>query len=127
MTQCSAAPAGGCGPRVARPALTRRIVAGARARTIGSKLRLRGAQARDETQAAVRRIIGELVGPAEKAMGEAEKLLITARRVLRRADARATQPAAVGDPAAALAPSMPPAARARPGSTTSYPSSACAL
>ena len=37
----------------------------ARAREIGAKLRLRGAQARDEAQAVVRRVTGELAGLAE--------------------------------------------------------------
>jgi transposase, IS5 family len=67
-----------------------------RAREIGSKLRLRGAQARDEAQATVRRVTGELAGLAEKAAGEAEKLLINARRALRRARAKAAELAAVG-------------------------------
>jgi IS5 family transposase len=40
--------------------------AGRRAREIGSELRLRGAQARDEAQATVRRITGELAELAEK-------------------------------------------------------------
>ena len=41
--------------------------AGARAREIGAKLRLRAAQGRDEAQAAVRRVTGELAGLAERA------------------------------------------------------------
>ena len=58
---------------------------GRRAREIGSKLRLRGAQAKDEAQTAVRRITGELAGLAEQAAGEAEAetLLANARRAPR--------------------------------------------
>jgi IS5 family transposase len=55
-----------------------------------------GAQARDEAQAAVCRITGELAGLAEEAAGEAEKLLVNTRRALRRARARAAELAAVG-------------------------------
>jgi IS5 family transposase len=70
--------------------------AGARARAIGAKLRLRAAQGRDEAQAAVRRITGELAGLAERTAAEAEKLLGNARRALRRAQAKATERAAAG-------------------------------
>jgi IS5 family transposase len=51
--------------------------AGARAREIGAKLRLRAAQGRDEAQAVVRRVTGELAGLAERAATEAEHLLAT--------------------------------------------------
>jgi hypothetical protein len=51
---------------------------GQRAREIGSKLRLRGAQTRDEAQATVLQITGELAGLAEKTAGKAEKLLVNA-------------------------------------------------
>src|SRR5215213_1780517 len=76
--------------------------AGARAREIGAKLRLRAAQTRDEVQAAVRRVTGELAGLADRAAAEAEKLLVNARRALRRAHTRAAQLAAAGghDPVA---------------------------
>jgi IS5 family transposase len=76
--------------------------AGARAREIGAKLRLRGAQGRDEAQAVVRRVTGELAGLAERAAAEAERLLGNARRALRRARAKAAELAAAGrrDPAA---------------------------
>ena len=67
----------GPGPQPRRP--------GARAREIGAKLRLRAAQGRDEAQATVRRVTGELAGLAERAAAEAEKLLVNARRALRRA------------------------------------------
>ena len=46
----------------------RRRSAGQRARSIAAKLRLRGAAAREEGQAAVRRITGELAGIAESVM-----------------------------------------------------------
>jgi transposase, IS5 family len=66
----------------------RRRSAGRRARSIASKLRLRGAQARDQAQAAVRRITGELADIAEAAMGEAAAVLRNARRALRTATGR---------------------------------------
>ena len=76
--------------------------AGTKARAIGAKLRLRAAQTRDQAQAAVRRITGELAGLAERTATEAEKLLGNARRALRVAQARAAALAAAGgsDPAA---------------------------
>ena len=70
--------------------------AGRRARQIGSKLRLRGAQARDEAQVAVRRITGELAGLAERAAADAETLLGNARRAVRPANAEAVRLAAAG-------------------------------
>jgi transposase, IS5 family len=63
----------------------RRRSAGRRARSIASKLRLRGAQQRDQAQAAVRRITGELAGIAEQAMVEAAAVLRNAKRALRAA------------------------------------------
>ena len=63
----------------------RRRSAGRRARAIASKLRLRGQQQRDQAQAAVRRITGELAGIAERAIGEAAVVLRNAKRALRRA------------------------------------------
>jgi IS5 family transposase len=74
--------------------------AGRRAREIGAKLRLRGAQTRDEAQAVVRRITGELAGLAEQAAAEAEKLLVNARRALRRAEAAELAAAGTRDPVA---------------------------
>jgi IS5 family transposase len=71
--------------------------AGARAREIGAKLRLRAAQTRDEAQAVVKRITGELAGLAERAATEAEALLGNARRALRRAQTKAAQLAAAGE------------------------------
>jgi IS5 family transposase len=63
----------------------RRRSAGRRARSIASKLRLRGAQQRDQAQAAVHRITGELAGIAEQAMVEAAAVLRNAKRALRAA------------------------------------------
>jgi IS5 family transposase len=63
----------------------RRRSASRRARSIASKLRLRGAQQRDVAQAAVRRITGELADIAEAATGEATAVLRNARRALRTA------------------------------------------
>jgi len=63
----------------------RRRAAGRRARSIASKLKLRGAQQREEAQATVRRITGELADLAEAASREADAVLRNARRALRRA------------------------------------------
>lgn len=54
--------------------------AGQRARSIAAKLRLRGAAAREEGQAAVLRITAELAGIAEAAMADAQAVLRNARR-----------------------------------------------
>src|SRR4051812_33911963 len=72
--------------------------AGARAREIGAKLRLRAAQGRDEPQATVRRITGELAGLADRAAADAEKLLVNARRALHRAQRAAAQRTTAGTP-----------------------------
>ena len=63
----------------------RRRAAGRRARSIAGKLKLRGAQQRDEAQASVQRITGELAGLAEAAMREAAAVVRNAKRALRRA------------------------------------------
>ncbi len=63
----------------------RRRAAGRRARSIAGKLKLRGAQQRDEAQATVQRITGELAGLAEAAMREADAVIRNARRALRKA------------------------------------------
>jgi transposase, IS5 family len=63
----------------------RRRSAGRRARSIAAKLRLRGAQQRDEAQAAVRRITGELADIAEQAIREAVAVICNAKRALRTA------------------------------------------
>jgi IS5 family transposase len=70
--------------------------AGRRAHGIAAKLRLRGAQHRDEAQATVRRITGELAMLAEQAAADAERLLTNARRALRRAQAKAVDLTATG-------------------------------
>ena len=57
--------------------------AGQRARSIASKLRLRGAVARGEAQAAVARITGELAGIAALALRDAQAVVRNARRALR--------------------------------------------
>jgi IS5 family transposase len=54
--------------------------AGQRARSIAAKLRLRGAAAREEGQAAVLRITAELTGIAEATMADAQAVLRNARR-----------------------------------------------
>ncbi|MCV6990826.1 ISNCY family transposase [Mycobacterium timonense] len=64
------------------PARDRRRSAGRRARAIASKLRLRGAQQRDQAQAAVHRITAELADIAQAAVGEAAAVLRNARRAL---------------------------------------------
>ncbi|WP_425005627.1 ISNCY family transposase [Mycolicibacterium sp. S3B2] len=62
--------------------------AGQRARSIAAKLRLRGAAAREEGQAAVLRITGELADVAEAAMADADAVIRNARRGLRCATGR---------------------------------------
>ena len=98
MTRIAAARPAGAGRRGRHPhpAAGSQICAGRRARQIGSKLRLRGAQARDEAQVAVRRITGELAGLAERAAADAETLLSNARRAVRPANAEAVRLAAAG-------------------------------
>ena len=63
----------------------RRRSAGRRARSIVSKLRLRGAVQRDEAQAAVRRITGELADIADASLRGAAAVVRNARRALRTA------------------------------------------
>jgi IS5 family transposase len=67
------------------PSRDRRRAAGRRARSIASKLRLRGAQQREQAQVTVRRITGELADLAEAAMRDADAVARNARRALRRA------------------------------------------
>jgi transposase, IS5 family len=71
--------------------------AGRRAHAIAAKLRLRGAAEREETQATVRRITGELAELAERAAADAERVLANARRALHRARVKAAGLAAVGE------------------------------
>ncbi len=63
--------------------------AGKRAHAIGFRLRSRSAAGRDEALAAVRRVTGELADLAETAATEAERLLVNAKRSLRRARTKA--------------------------------------
>jgi IS5 family transposase len=70
--------------------------AGTRAHGIAAKLRMRGAQGKDEAHAVVQRITGELAGLAERAATDAERLLANARRALRRAERKALQLKAEG-------------------------------
>ena len=60
----------------------RRRAAGRRARAIASKLRLRGAQQREQAQATVRRITDELADLAETAMREAAAVVRNAKRAV---------------------------------------------
>jgi IS5 family transposase len=73
------------GGAVRTRARDRRRSAGRRARAIASKLRLRAAQQRDQAQAVVQRITGELAGIAEQAVREASWVLRNAKRALRSA------------------------------------------
>jgi transposase, IS5 family len=63
----------------------RRRAAGRRARSIAGKLKLRGAQQRDEAQATVWRITSELACLARAAMRDAEAVIRNARQALRKA------------------------------------------
>jgi IS5 family transposase len=76
--------------------------AGRRAHEIASKLKLRAAAGRDEAQAVVRRVTGELADLAEIAARDAQRLLANAKRALHRAQATAAQLRADGghDPSA---------------------------
>ena len=74
--------------------------AGKRAHAIGSKLRSRSAAGRDEALAAVRRTTGQLADLADTAAAEAERLLVNAKRSLRRARTKAQKANGGHDPAA---------------------------
>src|SRR6201997_796607 len=76
------------GAAIRTRARDRRRSVGRRARTIASKLRLRGQQQRDQAQAFVRRITGELAGIAEQALAEASVVARNAKRAVRRASGR---------------------------------------
>ena len=65
--------------------------AGKLAYEVASKLRTRAAAGKDEAQAAVQRVTGELAGLAEKAAHDAEQVLANAKVALRRAHARSQQ------------------------------------
>src|SRR3954452_3600003 len=75
--------------------------AGRRAHAIAAKLRLRGAAGREEAQATVRRITGELAELAERAAADVERLLANARRALRLARRQAAGRATRGESKAA--------------------------
>ena len=63
--------------------------AGKSAHAIGAKLKLRSAAGRDDAKAAVLRVTGELAELAATAADEAQRLLVNAKRALRRARATA--------------------------------------
>ena len=63
----------------------RRRAAGRRARAIAGKLKLRGAQQREEAQATVQRITGELADLTQAAMREAAAVIRNGKRACRRA------------------------------------------
>ena len=65
--------------------------AGRRAHEIAAKLRTRLAAGRDEVQATVARVTGQLAELAATAADEAQRLLVNANRALRRARAKAAQ------------------------------------
>jgi IS5 family transposase len=76
------------GAAVRTPWRDRTRAAGRRARQINSRLRLRQAQNRDENQAAVLRITGELADLAARAASDAVPVLRNARRALAKATGR---------------------------------------
>ena len=63
--------------------------AGRRVRAIASKLRLRGAAAGDEAQATVLRVTSELADLAQRAAGDATRVVANARRALPKTTGRA--------------------------------------
>jgi IS5 family transposase len=71
--------------------------AGKRAHQIGAKLRMRAAAGKDEARAAVRQLNGELADLAETAATDAERLLVNAKRALRRARTKAESMRARGE------------------------------
>ena len=76
--------------------------AGARAHAIAAKLRSRSQLGRDEVKDTVHRITGELADLAHRTIRDAQRLLVNARRALRRAQVKAAGQfaAVVRDPAA---------------------------
>lgn len=73
-----------------------RRAAGRRARSIAGELKLRGAQQRDEAQATVQRITGELADLAQTAMQKAAAVIRNGKRAL--SPARTPGPPRVGGP-----------------------------
>jgi transposase, IS5 family len=65
--------------------------AGKRAHEIAAKLRTRSAAGREQAQATVRRVTGQLAEPAATAADEAQRLLVNAKQALRRAQAKADE------------------------------------
>ena len=65
--------------------------AGKRAHGIAAKLRSRGQLDRDQDKDSVQRITGELADLAEAAARDAQRVLVNARRALRRAQAEAAK------------------------------------
>src|SRR3569833_2039731 len=78
-----------CGAASRATVRDRSRAAARRVRRIASSLRLRGAEARQEAQATVFRITGELAGLVDQAAAEAAVVVRNARRSLSRADSRA--------------------------------------
>ena len=70
--------------------------AGSRAHGIAAKLRSRAQLGRDQVKDSVQRIIGELADLAQATARDAQRLLVNARRALRRARAKAAELAAAG-------------------------------
>ncbi|MFF5232704.1 ISNCY family transposase [Dactylosporangium sp. NPDC000521] len=77
----------GAAPRT--PFRDRTRSAGRRVRAIAAHLRLRSAQAREQAQATVARITGELAGLAQRTATDAQTVLRNARRALTRVTGRA--------------------------------------
>ena len=77
--------------------------AGKRAHVIGAKLRIRSAAGKDEALAAVCRVTGELADLAETAAKDADRVLVNAKRALRRARTKAKQQQANGSSEGAAA------------------------
>src|SRR4029078_13309100 len=74
--------------------------AGSRAHGIAAKLRSRAQLGRDQVRDSVQRITGGLADLAQATARDAQRLLVNARRALRRARAKAAQLAAAGAAAA---------------------------
>ncbi len=71
--------------------------AGQRAHAVAAKLRSRSALGRDEATAAVLKNTGELAGLAQAAVRDAQRLLVNAKRAVRRAEANAAALRARGE------------------------------
>ena len=75
--------------------------AGKRAHAVAAKLRSRSALGRDEATAAVLKSTGELAGLAQTAVRDAQRLLVNAKRAVRRAEVKAAALRARGEQDAA--------------------------